>query len=103
MQIEKLHLISHLSFHLAFEDTLRHPDLKVDLGLCAVNLAVQYKRWVIYNIVDSMINHGLQYAYQLHNVLPFLPFGKCGSLLHFFMEIDIKSRRFSCLWENKAW
>ncbi|CAH3120833.1 unnamed protein product [Pocillopora meandrina] len=28
----------------AFEDTLRHPDLKVDLGLCAVNLAVQYKR-----------------------------------------------------------
>ena len=59
MQIEKLHLNSHLSFHPAFEDTLRHPDLKVDLGLCAVNLAVQYKRWVIYNIVDSMINHGL--------------------------------------------
>ncbi|KAJ7388740.1 Testis-expressed protein 11 [Desmophyllum pertusum] len=28
----------------AFEETLQHPDLKVDLGLCAVNLAVQYKR-----------------------------------------------------------
>ncbi|XP_022778011.1 testis-expressed protein 11-like isoform X2 [Stylophora pistillata] len=27
-----------------FEETLLHPDLKVDLGLCAVNLAVQYKR-----------------------------------------------------------
>ena len=30
--------------HLAFEETLQHPDLKVDLGLCAVNLAVQHKR-----------------------------------------------------------
>lgn len=33
-----------LFLHLAFEETLQHPDLKVDLGLCAVNLAVQHKR-----------------------------------------------------------
>ncbi|XP_073245808.1 testis-expressed protein 11-like [Porites lutea] len=28
----------------AFEETLQHPDLKVDLGLCAVNLAIQQNR-----------------------------------------------------------
>ncbi|CAH3126277.1 unnamed protein product [Porites lobata] len=28
----------------AFEETLQHPDLKVDLGLCAVNLAIQQTR-----------------------------------------------------------
>ncbi|XP_044178056.1 testis-expressed protein 11-like [Acropora millepora] len=28
----------------AFEEVLQHPDLKIDLGLCAVHLAMEYKR-----------------------------------------------------------
>ncbi|KAK2550258.1 Testis-expressed protein 11 [Acropora cervicornis] len=30
----------------AFEEVLQHPDLKIDLGLCAVHLAMEYKRYI---------------------------------------------------------
>ena len=40
--------------HFAFEEALQHPDLKVDLGLCAVNLAVQHKRWI--NWLEKPLN-----------------------------------------------
>ena len=32
--------------YIAFEEVLQHPDLKIDLGLCAVHLAVEYKRYI---------------------------------------------------------
>ena len=32
--------------YIAFEEVLQHPDLKIDLGLCAVHLAMEYKRYM---------------------------------------------------------
>lgn len=88
-------LLLLLFLYPAFEETLQHPDLKVDLGLCAVNLAVQYKRWLINNSINNapitLRNTHTLTALEFH---PYVKSGTCSQLCT-FSERGINSRKFS--------